>query len=49
LRYLKNGYQVRRYDLAANRLLAQPLKDPHESSVIWGMPWARVTSDDGHT
>jgi hypothetical protein len=47
LRYLKNGYQVRRYDLAANRLVAQPLKDPHESSVIWGMPWSRVTSDDG--
>jgi hypothetical protein len=47
LRYLKNGYQVRRYDLAANRLVAQPLKDPHESSVIWGTPWARVTSDDG--
>jgi hypothetical protein len=47
LRYLKNGYQVRRYDLAANRLVAQPLKDPHESSLIWGTPWARVSSADG--
>jgi len=47
LHYLKNGYEVRLYDLAANRLVPQPLKDPHESAVIWGMPWARVTSPDG--
>jgi hypothetical protein len=47
LRYLRNGYEVRRYDLAANRLVAQPLKDPHASAVIWGTPWARTTSSDG--
>jgi hypothetical protein len=47
LRYLKNGYQVRRYDLAHDRLVAQPLKDPHESSLIWGTAWSRLTSPDG--
>jgi hypothetical protein len=47
LRYLRNGYQVRRYDLAARKLAVQPLKDPHESSTIWGTPWARVASPDG--
>jgi hypothetical protein len=47
LRYLRNGYQVRRFDLAANRLVARPLKDPRGSALIWGTPWARVTSNDG--
>lgn len=47
LRYLKNGYQVRRYDLARNRLVATPLKDPHKSSLIWGSAWSRLTSPDG--
>jgi hypothetical protein len=47
LRYLRNGYQVRRYDLASGKLMARPLKDPHESSTIWGTPWARVASADG--
>lgn len=47
LRYEKNGYQVRRYDLARNRLVAQALKDPHESSLIWGTAWSRLTSPDG--
>lgn len=47
LRYLRNGYQVRLYDLAANRLVARPLKDPRESSLIWGTAWARTTSPDG--
>jgi hypothetical protein len=47
LRYLRNGYQVRRYDLAADRLDPHPLKDPHESALIWGSPWERVTSPDG--
>jgi hypothetical protein len=47
LRYLKNGYQVRRYDLATNRLVATPLKDPHESSLIWGTAWSRLSSPDG--
>jgi hypothetical protein len=47
LRYLRNGYEVRRYDLAADRLDPRPLKDPHASSLIWGTPWGRVTSPDG--
>jgi hypothetical protein len=47
LQYLKNGYEVRRFDLAANKLVRQPLKDPHESGLIWGTPWTRVTSPDG--
>ena len=47
LRYLRNGYEVRRYDLATKTLVSRPLKDPHESSTIWGMPWARVASADG--
>jgi hypothetical protein len=47
LHYLKNGYEIRRYDLAAGRLVARPLKDPHESSLIWGIPWSRVSTADG--
>jgi hypothetical protein len=47
LRYLRKGYQVRRYDLETNRLIAQPLKDPHESALIWGTPWSRVASPNG--
>jgi hypothetical protein len=47
LHYLRNGYEVRRYDLATKTLVARPLKDPHESSTIWGTPWARVASADG--
>ena len=47
LHYLKNGYEIRRYDLAAGKLLAKPLKDPRASSTIWGIPWSRVSSADG--
>jgi hypothetical protein len=47
IKQLKFGYQVRLYDLAANRLQAAPLKDPHESSTIWGIPFSRVASNDG--
>src|SRR5581483_3373073 len=47
LRYLRSAYQVRLYDLAANRLVARPLKDPHESALIWGAAWGRVSSPDG--
>jgi WD40 repeat protein len=47
LHYLKNGYEIRRYDLAAGKLLAEPLKDPKASSTIWGIPWSRVSSADG--
>jgi len=41
------GYEVRLYDLSANRLEPKPLKDPHESAVIAGAPWARVSSAGG--
>ena len=47
LHYMKNGYEVRLYDLAYHRLVSKPLKDPHESSLIWGTAWSRVTSADG--
>lgn len=47
LQYKKNGYEVRRYDLAAHRLVTAPLKDPHESSLIWGNAWDRVASPNG--
>jgi WD40 repeat protein len=47
LRYFRSGYEIRRFDLAADRLLAKPLKDPRASSKIWGIPWSRVASLDG--
>jgi WD40 repeat protein len=47
LRYFRSGYEIRRYDLAADRLMAKPLKDPRASSKIWGAPWSRVSSQDG--
>jgi hypothetical protein len=47
LRYKRNGYEVRRYDLAAHRLVAAPLKDPQGSSLIWGSAWDRVASPNG--
>ncbi|HEX5449800.1 MAG TPA: hypothetical protein VFW85_07050 [Gaiellaceae bacterium] len=48
LQYKRSGgYEVRRYDLTAHRLVTAPLKDPHESSLIWGTAWSRVTSPDG--
>jgi hypothetical protein len=47
LHYLRNGYEVQRFDLAANRLAARPLKDPNGSSLIWGAAWARLSSPDG--
>jgi hypothetical protein len=47
LRYLSAGYQVRRYDLGAEKLDPKPLKDPKGSSTIWGNAWERVASPDG--
>jgi len=47
LQYLQNGYQVRLYDLAANRLRPAPLKDAHESALIDGVPWLRLSTPDG--
>ena len=34
----QGGYQIRLYDLARRVLVAKPLKDPHESATIWGVP-----------
>lgn len=44
---LERGYEVRLYDLAADRLRVAPLKDPDGSSTIWGSPFARLASSDG--
>jgi hypothetical protein len=44
IRGLRNGYQVRLYDLARNRLDPRPLKDPGESALISGAPWQRLSS-----
>jgi hypothetical protein len=41
-------YRVRAYDLAANRLLAQPVVDPREpGEKMGGSPLTRATSPDG--
>jgi hypothetical protein len=47
IRALRNGYQVRLYDLERNRLDPEPLKDPGESALIQGIAWQRVASPDG--
>jgi hypothetical protein len=47
LQYLKNGYIVRLYDLATNKLDPHALKDADESAVIAGVPWVRESSPDG--
>jgi hypothetical protein len=44
---LRNGYEVRLYDLATNRLQPQALKDPDESALIQGIPFARASSPNG--
>jgi hypothetical protein len=43
----RNGYRVRLFDLATNRLAQAALKDPGESATISGFPFARVASTDG--
>ncbi|MHB8642048.1 MAG: YncE family protein [Gaiellaceae bacterium] len=47
LQYLRSGYRVRLYDLARNVLVAAPLKDAKESSLIAGTPWVRLSSNNG--
>lgn len=47
LQYLQNGYEVRLYDLARNRLDPKPLKDANEPALIRGAPWQRLASRDG--
>jgi hypothetical protein len=47
LEYLKQGYVVRVYDLAKGKLVAQPVKNGDEGTVIDGFAWSRLTSWDG--
>jgi hypothetical protein len=47
IHYLRRGYEIRVYDLAAHHLRARPLKDPNGSSTIWGTAFARLASPDG--
>ena len=48
VRYLAGGgYQVRYLDLRSGTLQPNPLKDPHESGTIWGVPFERLASRDG--
>jgi hypothetical protein len=44
---LQNGYKVRLYDLTTNTLQRQALKDPNESALIQGIPFARASSPNG--
>jgi hypothetical protein len=49
IKYLKNGsYQVDFVDLSTDSPTAKLIKDPHESGTIWGFPFARIASSDGH-
>jgi hypothetical protein len=49
VRYLSSGgYQVRYLDLRTGKLAPTPLKDPHESGTIWGIPFSRLASADGN-
>ncbi len=47
IKQLQNGYEVRLYDLATNTLQRQALKDPQESALIQGIPFARASSPNG--
>ena len=48
IEYLKTGgYRVRLLTVSTGVLAAKPLKDPHESGVIWGSPYSRLSSPDG--
>ncbi len=47
LQYFRQGYEVRVYDLAADRLDPAPLKDQEEEALIGGTPWVRLSSSDG--
>jgi hypothetical protein len=41
------GYQIRLAHVGSGGLEARPLKDPRESSTIWGSPFSRLSSPDG--
>jgi hypothetical protein len=40
-------YKVRAYDLRSERLIANPIVDPHEQDAMRGTPITRATSSDG--
>ena len=40
-------YKVRAYDLRSERLVANPIVDPHEQGAMRGSPITRATSSDG--
>jgi hypothetical protein len=40
-------YRVRAYDLRSQRLVANPIVDPHERGAMRGSPITRATSSDG--
>jgi len=45
--FQQGGYEIRLLHLGSGRLERKPLKDPHESGRIWGVPFSRLASDDG--
>jgi hypothetical protein len=48
IRYLATGgYEVRLAHVGSGTVEAGPLKDPHESGIIWGAPFARLASANG--
>jgi hypothetical protein len=47
IQQLHDGYEVRLYDLATSTLQGRPLKDPNESALIQGIPFARASSPNG--
>jgi hypothetical protein len=48
IHYLQTGgYEVRLAHVASKKVDAAPLKDPHESGIIWGAPFARLASANG--
>jgi DNA-binding beta-propeller fold protein YncE len=48
IHYMQSGgYEVRLAHVASAKLDAGPLKDPHESGLIWGSPFARLASSNG--
>src|SRR5262249_35784061 len=46
-RALRDGYQIRLLHLARGVLDPTPLKDPHESATLKGVPWSRASSAGG--
>ena len=47
LEYLRNGYRVRWYDLAAGRLVPGSLRDKTEPALMEGVAWSSFGTPDG--